>query len=188
MRSYTVQGGGGVRLHVEETGNPSGRPILFIHGFSQCRLAWDQQMRSDLADDFRLVAMDIRGHGLSDRPRDGYDDPRRWADDVQAVIETLGLDRPVLSGWSYGGLIILDYVRYYGEERLGGIHLVGAISKIGTPEATAPHTGRPRRTAPRRPFVSAAPSSGRGGPCAGRSLLRFPIGRRRAGTSPAPTG
>jgi non-heme chloroperoxidase len=39
MKHHTITGGGGVRLHVVETGNPGGRPILFIHGFSQCWLA-----------------------------------------------------------------------------------------------------------------------------------------------------
>src|SRR5713226_7977069 len=106
MKAHTVTGGGGIQLHVEETGNPDGRPILFIHGFSQCRLAWGKQLNSDLANDFRLVAMDIRGHGLSAKPRDAYGDAKLWADDVHAVIGVLGLDRPILSGWSYGGVII----------------------------------------------------------------------------------
>lgn len=38
MSTHTVTGGGGVRLHVKEAGNRAGRPILFIHGFSQCSL------------------------------------------------------------------------------------------------------------------------------------------------------
>ena len=137
MKAHRVTGGSGIQLHVEETGNPNGRPVLFIHGFSQCRLAWTKQMASDLADEFRLVAMDIRGHGLSDKPREAYGDSQLWADDVQAVITTFGLDHPVLSGWSYGGLIICDYLRFYGEDQIAGINLVGAVSKIGSDEALA---------------------------------------------------
>ena len=49
MTSHYVVGGGGTRLHVLETGNPSGQPILFIHGFSQCGLCWGRQLNSDLA-------------------------------------------------------------------------------------------------------------------------------------------
>jgi non-heme chloroperoxidase len=135
MGTYTVAGGGGCQLHVEETGNRDGRPILFIHGFSQSRLSWSRQLRSDLADDFRLVALDNRGHGLSDKPRDAYGDSKLWADDIRAIIATLELDRPILSGWSYGGLIICDYLRLYGEDRIGGINLVAAISKLGTEQA-----------------------------------------------------
>lgn len=61
VKSHKVTGGGGVQLHLVETGSPTGRPILFIHGFSQCWLAWSRQLSSDLAADHRLVAMDIRG-------------------------------------------------------------------------------------------------------------------------------
>lgn len=135
--THTVTGGDGVRLHLTERGNPNGRPILFIHGFSQAGLCWTKQLESDLAGDFRLVAMDLRGHGRSDKPRDAYGDSRSWADDVRATIDELGLDGAVLSGWSYGGYVICDYLRVHGEGRLGGVHLVGAATKIGTKEARA---------------------------------------------------
>jgi pimeloyl-ACP methyl ester carboxylesterase len=132
-RTYRVSGGGGVVLFVEETGNPGGRPVLFLHGISQCRLAWDRQLRSDLGRDLRLVAVDLRGHGLSEKPRDGYGDSALWAADVHAVITSLGLDRPVLCGWSYGGVVISDYLSHHGEAEVGGIALVGAATRLGEP-------------------------------------------------------
>jgi non-heme chloroperoxidase len=135
MKHHTITGGGGVQLHLAETGDPNGRPILFIHGFSQCWLAWGRQLNSDLSDGYRLVAMDLRGHGLSEKPRDAYADSRLWADDVDAVIRALELDRPVVCGWSYGPLVILDYVRHYGEEALGGITFVDGVTKLGSDEA-----------------------------------------------------
>src|SRR5262245_44367794 len=135
MQSHTIEGGGGVSLHVVETGNPKGRPILFVHGFSQCWLAWSRQLDSELARDFRLVAMDLRGHGLSDKPRDAYADSRLWADDIKAIIDALDLHRPVLRGWSYGPLVILDYLRHYGEDNVGGIHFVSALTKLGSEAA-----------------------------------------------------
>lgn len=137
MKSHSITGGGGAQLHVVEAGNPRGRPIVFIHGFSQCWLAWSRQMSSDLADDFRLIAMDLRGHGRSDKPRDGYADSRLWADDISAVLAALRLDRPVLCGWSYGPLIILDYLRHYGEDRIGGVHFVDGITRLGSDDALA---------------------------------------------------
>ena len=94
-------------------------------------------MNSDLADDFRLVAIDLRGHGLSDKPKDAYADSKLWADDINAVIQTLNLDHPVLSGWSYGPLVILDYIRHYGEDAIGGIQFVGGVTKLGSEEAVA---------------------------------------------------
>jgi pimeloyl-ACP methyl ester carboxylesterase len=133
VRSHRISGGGGVEIHVDETGDPSGRPVLFIHGISQCRLAWRRQLSSGLGHDLRLVAMDLRGHGLSDRPSDDYDDSGAWADDVRGVITALGLDEPILCGWSYGGVVIGDYVKTYGEQALGGICFVAAASRLGEP-------------------------------------------------------
>jgi non-heme chloroperoxidase len=135
MKSRTIQGGGGVPLHVVDTGERSGRPILFLHGFSQSSLSWSRQLDSDLARSHRLVAMDLRGHGRSGKPRDAYGDSKLWADDVRAVIQALDLDRPILSGWSYGPLVILDYIRHYGEDAVGGVQFVGGISKLGTEQA-----------------------------------------------------
>ena len=137
MKHHTIIGGGGTRLHLVEAGDPRAPSILFLHGMSQSWITWDRQMRSELARRYRLVAMDLRGHGSSERPRDGYDDSRLWAADVNAAIGELELDRPILCGWSYGPLVILDYIRHYGEERIGGIHLVGAVTKLGSEAAAA---------------------------------------------------
>lgn len=132
MQSHYVSLRNGPKLYVEEYGNPYGRPILFIHGMSQSRLCWAKQVNSMLSDEFRIVIMDIRGHGLSDKPRRGYDSIENWADDIHAVITELGLYRPVVVAWSYGGLIICDYIRIYGQENISGINLVAAGTTIGT--------------------------------------------------------
>ena len=136
-KSHRITGGGGIQLHAVETGNPKGRPILFLHGLSQCWLSWSRQMSSDLADDYRLVSMDLRGHGLSDRPREGYTDSKLWAEDVNAAIHALSLDHPILCGFSYGPLVILDYLRHYGDDGIGGLNFVGGVTRLGTDEAVA---------------------------------------------------
>ena len=133
MKSLKVIGGGGLKLHVEDGGNPHGKTILFIHGFSQCHLVWRKQIHSRLARDFRLVTMDIRGHGLSEKPCGVYGDSKLWADDVREVIVTLGLKNPLLVGWSYGGAIISDYIASYGEADIAGTNWVAAISRVGAP-------------------------------------------------------
>ena len=135
MKSHTMTGGGGVTIHVDETGTDDGPAILFIHGYTQSRCAWDRQLHSDLADDFRVVAMDLRGHGNSEKPANAYDDPALWADDVQAVIDELSLDQPTLVGWSYGGLVMSDYSKTHGTDDVAGVNYVGAISKIGSEAA-----------------------------------------------------
>jgi pimeloyl-ACP methyl ester carboxylesterase len=137
MKSHTIKGGGGIQLHAVETGNAAGRPILFIHGISQCSLTWIRQLDSALARDYRLIAMDLRGHGSSEKPREGYANSRLWADDVRAVIKDLNLDHPVLCGWSYGPLVILDYLRHYGEDDIRAINLIGGVTKLGSDEATS---------------------------------------------------
>ena len=68
LATTTVTGGGGVCPR-QEAGNPRGRPIVFLHGFSQCWLAWSRQMLSDLANDYRLVAMDLRATVFQTSPQ-----------------------------------------------------------------------------------------------------------------------
>lgn len=130
MQEHTVEGGGGLRLHVREWGDSHAPAIFLIHGWSQSHLSWAHQFDSGLAGEFRLVALDNRGHGMSEKPLEErhYVDARLWADDVAAVISDLDLERPVLVGWSYGGFIISDYVRTYGEDSIAGINYVaGAL-------------------------------------------------------------
>ncbi|HWD01128.1 MAG TPA: alpha/beta hydrolase [Amycolatopsis sp.] len=126
-----VTGSAGVRLRVRVEGPDTARPIVFVHGWAQSSLAWSAQLADPaLRERFRLVAMDLRGHGASDVPADGYDDPRAWAGDLAAALEFAG-DDAIVVGWSYGGLVITDYLRVHGTARIGGIVLVGAITEIG---------------------------------------------------------
>jgi non-heme chloroperoxidase len=133
MKVHTVQGGGGLALHVREWGREDGAPILFIHGWSQNHLCWAHQYESALADEFRLVAFDLRGHGMSEAPLEPehYTDGRLWADDLAAIVEELELGRPVLVGWSYGVFVIADYVRAYGQGRIGAINFVEGAVQLG---------------------------------------------------------
>ncbi len=119
---HVVEGGGGLSLQVREWGRSDGFPILLIHGWSQQHLSWKRQYKSSLLEDFRLLALDLRGHGMSDAPfeAENYTDAQLWADDIAAIIEQLNLSRPVLVGSSYGGFIMSDYVRAYGQSDIAG--------------------------------------------------------------------
>ena len=68
MKIHTVKGAAGVNLHVREYGKSTGIPILLIHGWSQSQSCWSKQYESELKDDARIVAFDLRGHGMSDAP------------------------------------------------------------------------------------------------------------------------
>ncbi|MGH3762491.1 alpha/beta fold hydrolase [Actinophytocola sp.] len=128
-----ITGAGGVRLAVREVGDADKPPIVLLHGWSANSAAWAGQLADPtLTAHHRLVAVDLRGHGGSDAPdpaEGGYADPAVWAGDVAAVLERTG--PAVLVGWSYGGLVITDYLRERGTDGVAGIVLVGAITEIG---------------------------------------------------------
>jgi pimeloyl-ACP methyl ester carboxylesterase len=136
VQSKKIAGAGGVMLSVYEAGTPGARPIVFIHGFSQNFMTWDEQL-SGLSSSFHRIAYDLRGHGASDKPLDAdrYTNSSLWADDLAAVIQAHNLQRPVLVGWSYGGYVIADYVRKFGDAGLGGLVFVGVSTKNGTSDA-----------------------------------------------------
>ena len=130
MRTEVV-GHGGVRLGLRVEGEQNSTPIVLVHGWAQSSGAWAAQLADPaLTERFRLVAMDLRGHGASDVPAAGYDDPQVWADDLAAVLDFAG-PAAIVVAWSYGGLVLMDHIRVHGTARLGGAVLVGAITEIG---------------------------------------------------------
>ncbi|MSQ30655.1 MAG: alpha/beta hydrolase [Dehalococcoidia bacterium] len=93
----------GVRLHFLEWGDPAAPPILLVHGGGQTAHSWDLVSLA-LASRFHVVAMDMRGHGDSEWPRDGEMATRAIGEDIAALAADLELDRPVIAGHSLGGL------------------------------------------------------------------------------------
>jgi non-heme chloroperoxidase len=141
VATHDVRGGRGLRLQVREWGNPHGPAVLFVHGWSQSQLCWARQLDSPQLERFRMVTFDNRGHGMSEKPLEPehYVDGQFWADDVAAVIEQTGLHSPVLVALSYGGFIVTDYVRVYGEAGIAGINLAGGAVLLKPP--TFDHIG-----------------------------------------------
>ncbi len=136
----TIAGADGVPLNVVTSGDRTARAIVFVHGIAQSYLAFENQYHSSLRNGHFLVSFDLRGHGSSGKPGDAqaYSDRKIWADDLDRVIRGLGLQRPLLVGWSYGTLVVLDYLRVHGTQRIGGIVLTGAYGGLTKPDATAP--------------------------------------------------
>lgn len=119
----------GVPLNVVETGNPDGAPVVFLHGFSQSYLSWRAQLDDpELAQHFRLIALDLRGHGASGKPwvPEAYQGHEPWADDLAMVMQTLDIHQPWLVAWSFGGFVALDYVRRHGQAPLAGLLFTGS--------------------------------------------------------------
>ncbi|MGE0829498.1 MAG: alpha/beta fold hydrolase [Hyphomonadaceae bacterium] len=96
-------------------------------------MCWRAQFESPLANDFRLVAIDLRGHGQSEAPlgAENYTHGELWAEDVRNVQNALNLVHPILVGWSYAGFVIGDYLRRYGDAEIAGINFVCAAIGMG---------------------------------------------------------
>jgi pimeloyl-ACP methyl ester carboxylesterase len=131
MKTYRCATPDGVEIAVQEAGPPKAPAIVLIHGYSQCHLSWSEQVGSPLADSFRLVSYDLRGHGGSAKPMEAayYHEGSRWAGELCAVMDAAGLDKALVVGWSYAGRIIADYLDAYGTGRLAGINLVGSKTR-----------------------------------------------------------
>jgi pimeloyl-ACP methyl ester carboxylesterase len=110
----------GAVLHCEEHGD--GRPLVLIHGGLSSSSDW-QAVIPELADDFRVITPDSRGHGRSTNPA-GELSYTRIADDIAALIAALELRSPVVGGWSDGGQVTLELgARHPGA---AGALIVGA--------------------------------------------------------------
>jgi len=97
----------GIEIDYHDTGR--GRPILLTHGHLSGRRAWDGQHRA-LADRYRVISWDLRGHGQTDTP----DDPAQYSleltvADVRALLGHLGIERAVIGGLSLGGYVSLAF-------------------------------------------------------------------------------
>jgi pimeloyl-ACP methyl ester carboxylesterase len=131
-------------LAVEESGQ-GGLPVLLIHGNSSCRGVFQHQLQGRLAENFRLIALDLPGHGQSsDAP-----DPMRsytrsgFADAAIEVLAKLGVTEAVVFGWSLGGHIGIDMVpRFPGMRGLmiSGTPPVGR-NNMAQGFVASPHSG-----------------------------------------------
>jgi pimeloyl-ACP methyl ester carboxylesterase len=103
----------GIEIDYQDTGR--GRPILLTHGHLSSRTAWEGQHRA-LADRYRVISWDIRGHGQTVSP----DDPAQYSldltvADIRALLGHLGLERAVIGGLSLGGYVSLAFYLQHPE-------------------------------------------------------------------------
>ncbi|MGV0686812.1 alpha/beta fold hydrolase [Mycolicibacterium thermoresistibile] len=132
-RVVSVTAPDGVRLHAEVFGPADAPPIVLAHGITCAIRVWAHQI-AELADDYRVIAFDHRGHGRSSVPR------RRWqysldhlASDLDAVLDAT-LDpgeRAVIAGHSMGGIAISSWAERYPErvsERAAAVALINTTT------------------------------------------------------------
>lgn len=105
-------------------------PILLIHGLASAARIWDLIAPLLARRGFRVVALDQRGHGESDKPDHGYTFEEIVADD-HAVAAALGLERPIVVGHSWGGGVVLNYAATYPEDVQAIVLVDGGFTQMG---------------------------------------------------------
>ncbi len=116
---------GGIRTHYHDAG--TGTPVLFLHGSGPGVSAWAnwQHCLPVLADQARVVALDLVGYGQTERPDDVIYSLRGWTDHAWALLDTLGLERVSIVGNSLGGRIALQMAED-DDSRLDRLVLMGS--------------------------------------------------------------
>jgi pimeloyl-ACP methyl ester carboxylesterase len=103
MRFAKVSLATGPRLHYADQGDPTGRPVVFLHGWPDSWFSFSS-VAALLPTKYRALMMDQRGFGDSDRPDDGYA-IESFADDVVAFLDALSIDRATVVGHSFGSFV-----------------------------------------------------------------------------------
>lgn len=106
MKTQRVRVAEGVALQVHRWSG-AGTPFLLVHGLASNLHMWDGVAESLAARGHPVVAVDLRGHGRSDKPERGYD-LATVAGDLSELVARLGLDQPVAAGQSWGANVVLE--------------------------------------------------------------------------------
>jgi non-heme chloroperoxidase len=122
-KSDFIKTSDGVRIHYLEAG--SGRAIVFIPGWTMPAWIWQKQI-DEFAKNYRVIAVDPRSQGESDKPTYGHL-PETRARDYKELVDQLGLRRPVLIGWSMACGELVKYVEQFGTENISGVVLVDGL-------------------------------------------------------------
>jgi non-heme chloroperoxidase len=121
----------GIQIFYKDWGPRNAQPIVFHHGWPLSSDDWDAQLLFFLAQGFRVVAHDRRGHGRSTQVSDGHD-MDHYAADASAVAEHLDLKNAVHIGHSTGGGEVARYIARYGQPqgRVAKAVLVSAVPPL----------------------------------------------------------
>ena len=119
----------GTEIYYKDWGPKTAQPIVFHHGWPLSADDWDTQMLFFLAQGFRVVAHDRRGHGRSSQSADGHD-MDHYAADAAAVADALDLQNAVHIGHSTGGGEVARYVADAAPGRVAKAVLVSAVPPL----------------------------------------------------------
>jgi non-heme chloroperoxidase len=127
MPTITTQDG--TEIFYKDWGSKQAQPLVFHHGWPLSSDDWDNQMLYFVANGYRVIAHDRRGHGRSSQVSDGHD-MDHYAADAAAVVEHLNLRNAIHLGHSTGGGEATRYVARHGKGRVAGLVLIGAVPPI----------------------------------------------------------
>ena len=116
----------GIEIFYKDWGSKDAQPLFFHHGWPLSADDWDSQMMFFLAQGYRVIAHDRRGHGRSSQTSQGHD-MDTYAADAFSVVEALGLTNAIHIGHSTGGGEVTRYVAKYGKGRVAKAVLISAI-------------------------------------------------------------
>ncbi|VVO76515.1 Non-heme chloroperoxidase [Pseudomonas fluorescens] len=119
----------GVEIFYKDWGPRDAQVIFFHHGWPLSADDWDAQMLFFLANGYRVIAHDRRGHGRSTQVWDGHD-MDHYADDVAAVVDHLGAQGAVHVGHSTGGGEVIHYIARHGEDRVSKAAIISAVPPL----------------------------------------------------------
>ncbi len=119
----------GTHIYFKDWGPKRAQPVMFHHGWPLSSDDWDNQMLYFLANGYRVVAHDRRGHGRSSQVSDGHD-MDHYAADAAAVVEHLDLHNAIHISHSTGGGEATRYVARHGKGRVAKLVLIGAVPPI----------------------------------------------------------
>jgi non-heme chloroperoxidase len=131
----TIMTSDGTEIFYKDWG--SGQPIVFSHGWPLSSDDWDNQMLFFLAQGYRVIAADRRGHGRSSQTGDGHD-MDHYADDLAAVVEHLDLHDAIHVGHSTGGGEVVRYLARHGQSRASKAALISAVPPLMVQTDTNP--------------------------------------------------
>ena len=139
MSTSTVTTKDGVEIFLKDWGPKNAQPVVFHHGWPLSSDDWDAQMLFFVAQGFRVVAHDRRGHGRSTQVSEGHD-MDHYASDAAAVAEHLNLKNAAHIGHSTGGGEVARYVAKYGQPqgRVAKAVLVSAVPPLMVKTASNP--------------------------------------------------
>lgn len=126
----------GIDIHWTSIGNGP-KAVIFVHGWTCDSTSWQYQVPA-ISQQYRVITLDLPGHGKSESPKDGQFSMELFARAVEAVRSEAGIDRAVFAGHSMGTPVVRQYALMY-PERVAGLVLVdGLVQLVGSASVERP--------------------------------------------------